>query len=489
MKTECDYLYGWIKKKWSHIQKSYPKRLTPEEEEVTIMCLCSFHIDSNCKDRGLDLQAVACGIFWSSLPGVFSGYSSFLPSFISKWFSQWNKSKINAISTLSNLIAELSLHTMWHTTRHVARDKRSMFCTWFVRDYARATWAYVLETVHSAVRRLSKISNCTFECDYHYYYYYYTNKTASVANGQGKRPQSGRHTDQTPLWWHENGYCGVYQAPDIVWSVPDTVVCTRHQILYGQCQILWCVPGTRYCMVSARYCGGYCTRRQILYGQCQILWWLLYQAPDIVWSVPDTVAATVPGTRYCMVSARYCGGYCTRHQILYGQCQILWRLLYQAPDIVWSVPDTVAATVPGTRYCMVSARYCGGYCTRRQILYGQCQILRWLLYQAPDIVWSVPDTVAATVPGARYCMVSARYCGGYCTRHQILYGQCQILWWLLYQAPDIVWSVPDTVAATVPGARYCMVSARYCGGYCTRHQILYGQCQNWLAQCQYIVAG
>ena len=30
----------------------------------------------------------------------------------------------------------------------------------------------MLETVHGAVRRLSKISNCTFECDYYYYYYY-----------------------------------------------------------------------------------------------------------------------------------------------------------------------------------------------------------------------------------------------------------------------------------------------------------------------------
>ena len=31
---------------------------------------------------GLNLRAVACGIFWSSSPGVFSGYSGFLPSFI-----------------------------------------------------------------------------------------------------------------------------------------------------------------------------------------------------------------------------------------------------------------------------------------------------------------------------------------------------------------------------------------------------------------------
>ena len=44
---------------------------------------------------------------------------------------------------------------------------------WFAHDCAQATWAYILETVRSAVRRLSKISNCDFECDYSYYYYYY----------------------------------------------------------------------------------------------------------------------------------------------------------------------------------------------------------------------------------------------------------------------------------------------------------------------------
>ena len=31
----------------------------------------------------------------------------------------------------------------------------------------------MLETVRGAVRRLSKISNCAFECDYYYHYYYY----------------------------------------------------------------------------------------------------------------------------------------------------------------------------------------------------------------------------------------------------------------------------------------------------------------------------
>ena len=82
--------------------------------------------------------------------------------------------QINAISTLPNLIAELSFCTTWHVTRHVAHDKCSMCCTWFAHDCARATWAYMLETVCSTVRRLSKISNCAFKCDY--YYYLFINK-------------------------------------------------------------------------------------------------------------------------------------------------------------------------------------------------------------------------------------------------------------------------------------------------------------------------
>ena len=72
--------------------------------------------------------------------------------------------------TLSNLIAELSLHTTWHVTRHVASDKCLMCCMWFAHDCIQATWAYVLETVRGAVRRLYKISNCTFEYDYYYFY-------------------------------------------------------------------------------------------------------------------------------------------------------------------------------------------------------------------------------------------------------------------------------------------------------------------------------
>ena len=34
----------------------------------------------------------------------------------------------------------------------LARGKRSMCCTWFAHDCARATWAYVLETVRGSVR-------------------------------------------------------------------------------------------------------------------------------------------------------------------------------------------------------------------------------------------------------------------------------------------------------------------------------------------------
>ena len=71
---------------------------------------------------GFNLQALVCGIFWSLSPGVFSGYSGFLPSFIGSWFSKWNKAQINAIETLSNLIS-------WAVPSYqVARNMTC--CTW-----------------------------------------------------------------------------------------------------------------------------------------------------------------------------------------------------------------------------------------------------------------------------------------------------------------------------------------------------------------------
>ena len=43
---------------------------------------------------------LAVRIYWGSSPGVFSGYSGFLPSFIGLMVQPMNKAQINAISTL-----------------------------------------------------------------------------------------------------------------------------------------------------------------------------------------------------------------------------------------------------------------------------------------------------------------------------------------------------------------------------------------------------
>ena len=39
-----------------------------------------YYCSDSSHTRGLNLQALVCGIFWSASPGVFSGYSGFLPS-------------------------------------------------------------------------------------------------------------------------------------------------------------------------------------------------------------------------------------------------------------------------------------------------------------------------------------------------------------------------------------------------------------------------
>ena len=103
---------------------------------------------------GLNLRAVVCGIFWSSSPGVFSGYSGFLPSFVGLMIQPTkqssNKCDFNSVKLNSWVVPS------YQVARSItlARDKRSMRCTWFAHDCAWATWAYVLETVRGAVRRL-----------------------------------------------------------------------------------------------------------------------------------------------------------------------------------------------------------------------------------------------------------------------------------------------------------------------------------------------
>ena len=80
---------------------------------------------------GLNLRAVVCGIFWSSSPGVFSGYSGFLPSYsclmVQPVKESSNKCDLNSVKL--NSWAVPSYQVARNMT--LARDKRSMWCMWF----------------------------------------------------------------------------------------------------------------------------------------------------------------------------------------------------------------------------------------------------------------------------------------------------------------------------------------------------------------------
>ena len=122
-----------------------------------------------------ELESSGCSM-WHFLKFVARGFLRVLrfPPLLHRFNGSANKKKkaqINAISTLSNLIAELSLRTKWHVTWHlhvisarcVGRDLHTTApgplerTCW--RQFARATWAYVLETVRGAVRRFKKKKN------------------------------------------------------------------------------------------------------------------------------------------------------------------------------------------------------------------------------------------------------------------------------------------------------------------------------------------
>ena len=102
-----------------------------------------------------------------------------------------------------------------------------MCCAWFADDYVQATWAYVLETVRGAVRRLSKISNCAFECNYYYYYWQaarmslYEKTKASqhwLPERRDLEKESGRHSILQGLKrsvFHLTDMCTVWEVPEL----------------------------------------------------------------------------------------------------------------------------------------------------------------------------------------------------------------------------------------------------------------------------------
>ena len=85
-------------------------------------------------------------------------------------FSRWNKARINAISTLSNLVAELSLFTTRYTCCFwKALDVLCLICTQLHPGHLSVC---VGDSSWCSEETL-KILNCVFQCDYYYYYYYY----------------------------------------------------------------------------------------------------------------------------------------------------------------------------------------------------------------------------------------------------------------------------------------------------------------------------
>ena len=121
---------------------------------------------------GFNFQAVECGIFWSSLSGVFSRYISFLPLLISYWFSQPNKANINAISTLSNNSWAVSSYFVVYNMLHV----RCLICFYVICTQLEPGHLNICtEDVQFAVqgKDCKKILNCAFQCHYYKYFYHH----------------------------------------------------------------------------------------------------------------------------------------------------------------------------------------------------------------------------------------------------------------------------------------------------------------------------
>ena len=128
----------------------------------------------------LGLESSGCSMwhFWSSSPGVFFGNSGFLPSFIGLMVQPIKQSsnKCDFNSVKLNSWAVNSYQVARNMT--LARDKRSMCCTWFPHDcpgpLERTCWRrFAALWGDCKKKKKKKISNSAFERDYYYYYPYY----------------------------------------------------------------------------------------------------------------------------------------------------------------------------------------------------------------------------------------------------------------------------------------------------------------------------
>ena len=71
----------------------------------------------------------------------------------------------------------MPLRTTWHVTRHIARDKRPMCCTWFAHDCVRTIWAYVLGDGSRRSEEIAKNLELRLWMWLLYYHYNWTHST------------------------------------------------------------------------------------------------------------------------------------------------------------------------------------------------------------------------------------------------------------------------------------------------------------------------
>ena len=120
---------------------------------------------------GLEFSGLSMWHFLELVVRGFLRVHRFPPLLHRLCFSRWIEANINAMSTLSSWIAELSLRNTWHTTccRWVAFDVLRVMCT-------------RLRPGHSSVRvgdsswrseemYIVKISNCNYQCDHHHHHF------------------------------------------------------------------------------------------------------------------------------------------------------------------------------------------------------------------------------------------------------------------------------------------------------------------------------
>jgi hypothetical protein len=182
----------------------------------------------------------------------------------------------------------------------------------------------------------------------------------------------------------------LWNAPYILWCL-----CTK-QICFMECtlhlmvsvyhkNVLWNAPYILWRLCTTEICFMECTLHLMVpvYQNKYVLWNACY----ILWCLYTTQICFMECTLHLMVSVYHTNMFYGMHRTSYGVCVPHKYVLWNAPYILWCLCTTQIRFMECTLHLMVSVYHTDMFYGMRLTFYGACVPHRYVLWNAPYILW------------------------------------------------------------------------------------------------------